>query len=111
MIVPWWVVASLLSNVAIIATEYINRHAPGGWLTILPQTLPLIIAAQFCLFVTFKGAPHWMAAWLVFALGNTFARVGTVYFLSNHEIKSWPIMLLGIATVLAGSFFVKSGLK
>ena len=111
MIVPWWVVASLASNVAIIATEYLNRHAPGGWTSVLPQTLPLIIAAQFCLFVLFKGAPHWMIAWLVFAVGNSAMRVGAVYFFAGHEVRNWAFVLIGTAVILAGAFTLKAGLR
>ena len=109
--VPWWVVASLVSNVAINATEYLNRNAPGGWFSVLPQTALLIIIAQFCLFISFKDAPHWMTAWIVFALGNSTLRVAMVYFLAGHEIRHWPTILFGVATVLAGSFAVKAGLK
>lgn len=107
---PWWV-ASLVSNLAIIATEYINRSARGSWLEVLPQTVPLIVLAQYCLFVNFNGAPHWMTAWAVFAVGNSIMRVAAVQTLAPGEISSWPHALSGILVMIVGAFLVKSGLK
>lgn len=109
--IPWWVVASLMSNASIIVIEYLNREAQGGWATVLPQTAPLIIAAQFCLFFAFRDAPSWMLAWAVFSLGNSVMRVGAVHFLARGEIGSWNATIAGILVMTAGAFIVKTGIK
>lgn len=110
MLLPLWVLASLVSNVAIIATEYLNRHAEGGWLSVLPQTLPLIIVAQFCLFKAFNGANHWLWAWAVFTVGNSIMRVAAVHFTGSH-VESWPVVLAGIAAMMGGAAVLKMGLS
>lgn len=105
----WWV-ASLISNAAIIATEYLNRHHDGSWLEVLPKTLPLIILAQFCLFRAFNGAPHWMIAWAFFTVGNSFMRVGAVYLLAGQGVASWPNVGVGVSIMILGGFVIKRGL-
>ncbi len=109
-LLSWWVY-SLLSNVAIIATEYFNRSAPGGWVTVLPQTALLIVLAQYCLFRTFNGAPHWFTAWMVFVIGNTLMRVVAVQALASSEVTSWTYTSLGIMVMVSGAFLVKEGLR
>lgn len=104
----WWA-ASLISNACIMAIEYMNRQAQGGWLEVLPQTAPFIILAQFCLFRAFNDAPHWMVAWLVFALGNNTMRVTLVYA-TGQPIASWPLILAGVAGMIASSYVLKQGL-
>lgn len=106
---PWYL-ASLIANVAIIATEYLNRNATGGWTSVLPQTAPLIIVAQWCLFLAFNGAPHWLMAWAVFTIGNSLMRVATVG-LTAGEIASYPHVLLGIVIMVGGAFLLKEGLS
>lgn len=107
---PWWL-ASLISNAVIIATEYLNRHAIGGWGTVLPKTIPLIIIAQFCLFKAFNGAPHWMWAWAVFTVGNGFMRVGAVSMFGEDGIGSWPRVIVGVTGMAACALFMKTGLR
>lgn len=107
---PWWV-ASLVSNVAIIFIEYTNRQADDGWMSVLPQTAIPIIIAQWCLFHGFGGAPHWMIAWVFFALGNSVMRVAAIHFLSIGEIGSWPVTLSGVTIMMIGAFVVKEGLR
>ncbi len=108
--VPWWV-ASIISNLAIITTEYLNRTATGGFLSVLPKTFWLIVIAQVCLFRSFNGAPHWMIAWVVFALGNSLMRVTTVRTFSGHEIGNWWYASSGVAVMLLGALLVKQGMK
>ena len=106
---PWWV-ASLMSNVAIIATEYLNRVSPSLSVA-LPRTIPFIIVAQLCLYQAWNGAPHWMMAWVVFVIGNASARILSVYAFAEHEIASWPLLLGGVAVMLGGSLIIKQGLS
>ena len=108
---PPWVLFSLFSNLAIIATEYINRTTVGGFGPAIVKTWPLIFAAQFCLFKSFNGAPHWMTAWVVFALGNAIMRVGAVQVFAIGEISSWPYVLSGIGVMIGGAFVLKLGLS
>lgn len=105
----WWI-ASLISNVAIIWTEYINRHATGTWASVLPQTFFLIVIAQYCLFRAFNGASHWFMAWAVFTVGNSIMRVSAVG-LMGEEVKSWPLALAAIAVMMGGAFLMKTALK
>ncbi len=107
---PWYV-ASLLANAAIMGVEYINRANPGGWLHALPQTAPLIVVAQWGLYHAWSGAPHWMLAWVVFALGNAALRVAAVYLFANGEVASWGHILAGTVAMLAGAFIIKEGLS
>jgi hypothetical protein len=107
---PWWA-ASLISNAAIIATEYTNRYATGGWGSVLPRTLPLIIVAQFCLFRTFNGASHWMWAWAVFTVGNSFMRVGSLAAFGDEAVGSWPKVITGVCIMVSGALFMKMGLR
>ncbi len=105
----WWI-ASLISNVSIILTEYLNRTGDGNWVSVLPKTLPLIILAQWCLFRAFNGAPNWMIAWMMFTIGNAIMRVIAVNFMAGHEVGNWYYTLCGVSVMIAGSFLVKSGL-
>jgi len=107
---PWWAV-SLISNVCIIFTEYMNRASPGGWREALPYTFLPIVVAQACLYGAFSGAPHWLTAWAVFSLGNSVMRVGGVWLMAESEISSWTHVLLGIMVITGGSFLIKQGLR
>lgn len=106
---PWWV-ASLISNVAIIFTEYTNRSADGGWESALPRTILPIVLAQWCLFHSFNGAPHWFAAWAFFTVGNSIMRVGAVYFFGG-SVGSWTHITLGVTVMVGGAFLMKEGLR
>lgn len=107
--VPWWT-ASLISNVAIIFTEYMNRATPGGWGAALPKTFVPIVLAQWCLYVAFNGAPHWLAAWAFFTIGNSLMRVVAVYYFGG-AVGSWAHVMLGITVMLGGAFLLKEGLR
>ncbi len=106
---PWWV-ASLLSNVAIMYVEHMNRGATGGWISILPQTAVPIIFAQWCLYRAFNGAPHWLMAWAVFAVGNAVMRLGLVAVI-GEKVSSWPLAIASVAIMLGGSMLMKTALK
>jgi hypothetical protein len=105
---PWWIY-SLVSNVAIIATEYTNRVATGNWLSVLPTTIPMIIIAQYCLFRTFNDAPHWFIAWGVFTVGNSVARVMGVGFF-GESVANWPLAMAAIGVMMAGALLLKRAL-
>lgn len=108
---PWWV-PSLVANACIIATEYLNASAKGGWASVLPRTAVLIVVAQYCLFKSFNGAPHWLVAWAVFTIGNSGMRVAWVSLAGGeHSVGSWTHALLGITVMIGGAFLVKEGLR
>lgn len=107
---PSWWVASIIANVAIIYIEYVNRATSGGWTEALPLTVGPIILAQFMLFLAFNGAPHWLAGWGFFTIGNSIMRIIAVYFFAS-AVGSWSFVSLGIATMLAGGLILKLGLK
>lgn len=107
-LVPWWVF-SLVSNVAIIFTEYSNRTIDGGWTAALPITIVPIVLAQFCLYHSFNGAPHWMLAWATFTVANSIMRVAMVHFFGG-EIASIHHVVLGCCVMVGGAFLMKEGL-
>ncbi len=108
--VPWWL-ACVISNVAIISIEYINRVTPGGWHKALPKTVLLIVITQWALYHAWNNAPHWFSAWVVFVLGNAIMRVVAVQMGASHEVVSWGHALLGIVLILVGGLVVKLGLR
>ncbi len=107
---PWWV-ASLIANVCITYVEYVNTHASGGWLTVLPLTAVPIVIIQGCLFLSFSGAPHWLTAWAAFSLGSSAMRLTAVALTPDQHIGSWLWILCGVTTMLLGSVAVKEGLR
>lgn len=107
---PWWAY-SIAANAAIIRTEYVNRHAHGGWAEALPDTWYLIALAQLSLYYSFNGAPHWMTAWAFFSVGNALMRAMAVNWTAGHEVSSWAAVSVGIAAMLAGSLVLKAGLR
>ncbi len=107
----WWV-ASIVSNVAIIAIEYLNRTRDfESFLHALPYTGVLIVIAQWALFQNWSGAPHWLMAWVVFAVGNAVMRTAVVGITGTDGIGDWSMVLIGTATMLAGSLVLKQGLS
>lgn len=106
---PWWI-ASIISNVAIIWTEYQNRNALGGWVSVLPITGPAILVAQYCLFRAFNDAPHWFLAWVVFTVGNSIMRVSAVGFFGD-KVGNWPLALTSITIMIGAAFMMKTALK
>jgi hemolysin-activating ACP:hemolysin acyltransferase len=76
---------------------------------VLPQTAPLIIVAQYCLFRTFNDAPHWFVAWAVFTVGNSAARVLGVGLFGEH-VSNWPLALTAITIMMGGALLLKRSL-
>ena len=100
----------MIANVAIIATEYLNRTGVGGWTSVLPQTFPLIVVAQWSLYHAFNNAPHWFMAWVVFTVGNSIMRISAVGIMGD-KVSSWPLALGAIGVMMAGAFLMKSALR
>jgi hypothetical protein len=105
----WWV-ASLVANGAIMGIEYANREATAGWTSVLPVTVPLIILAQWCLFVAFNGAPSWLWAWAVFTVGNCLMRLMIVGFIPHEAPTNWVAVLCGCTLMLGGTYLLKQGI-
>ena len=104
LIVPWWVI-SLISNVAIIATEYINRTSPSIGAAVR-KTWPLILLAQACLFFSYNRAPSLLAAWIVFTIGNSAMRLTMAATVLDEPLKlKWA--LAAAALMVAGSYCIK----
>ena len=102
--IPWWI-ASLVANVSIITTEYINRTQPD-LLSALSRTWPLIVVAQACLFFSYNGAPSLLMAWIVFTVGNSVIRLtmaGTVLGETFHV--QWAVV--GAILMALASFCIK----
>lgn len=103
----WWIVASLLANVAIMAVEFLNRTQPSLG-EALWRTWPLIVLAQVGLYFAWHHAPHMMMAWVVFAVGNSLMRVAVVGGVLGEPMRfSW--IALGIGLTFAGSWAIKMG--
>ena len=108
-----WILASLTANAAIIATEYLNRNG-DGLVSTMSRTWPLILLAQTMLFISFNrntGASHWFAAWAVFTIGNAMMRISAVAYTTPQEVASWTHVTLGIAAMIGGALFMKTGLS
>lgn len=103
-----WVLALVLSNVVIAAIEALNRGAQGmSYQEQLLRTGPLILVAQFGLFIGFRDAPSLMLAWAVFTCGNSLVRVLNAQFVVGEPVTL--ITLLGVLTVMGGGYLVKVG--
>lgn len=111
MPLPWWA-ASILANFCLIGgMEYHYRHAGSGdFSDLLVKTWWIILLGQFFLFHAYGGAPHWMTAWVAFALGSTLVRLTLVRLYAPHEVVSWAYLLAGTFVMLAGATIVKKGL-
>ena len=109
--IPAWILFALMANVFIITTEYLNRHysPDGGWLAVLPVTIVPIVLAQFGLFKCWSGAPHLLAAWLVFTIGNSAMRLGMVRWTTEEGFAWWGV--LGVALMICGALVVKESLR
>lgn len=94
--IPWWVL-SLVSNVAIIATEYMNRQQPT-LLEAWARTWPLILVAQACLYFSYNRAPALLTAWIVFTVGNSIIRLTMASTFLGEPFKAhWAV---------SGAFFM-----
>jgi hypothetical protein len=107
---PVWVLFSLMSNAAIQWVEYLNRTSTAaGFVQQLTWTWPLILVAQWGLFETWRGAPHVLAAWLVFTVGNCVMRLLMSRFILGESFQWWG--LLGVAGMMASAWVVKEALS
>lgn len=102
--VPWWAI-SLLSNIAIIATEYLNRTSPtlpAAW----SRSWPLILMAQAGLWFSYRHAPSLLGAWIVFTIGNSAVRLLMASTVLGEPFRpQWA--LLGAGLMVAASFCIK----
>ena len=106
---PWWA-AGLLANMAVCFVEYFNRtRGAGGWLAVLPYSLPFIIIGQWALYRSWHGAPTMMIAWAYFTLGNNVIRLASSYWMVR-ETYDWRVPL-GCAVMFGGSMLIKAGMK
>ena len=102
--VPWWLL-SLVSNVAIIATEYLNRKQPT-LLSAWGRTWPLILVAQACLYFSYNRAPSLLTAWIVFTVGNSIIRLTMAGTVLGEPFKPhWAFA--GAALMAVASYCVK----
>lgn len=106
--IPWWAFA-VLANLAVILQEWVFRSSPT-YAKALVVTLPFMVLANYCLYRTFSGASAWLLAWVVFTLGNSSMRVASVALTSQHEVRHWATVILGIAIMLCGAYLLKKGL-
>jgi hypothetical protein len=105
----WWV-ASIVANVTIGGIEFLNRtSAATTYWRQLALTAPLILVAQWGLWRAYKDAPSFMFAWIFFSVGNSLVRVLS----AQYAVKEAPstLTLLGVALMLAASYFIKIGAR
>ena len=109
--IPWWVVASLVANVAINAIEYLNRTAAHGtsFSSQLAATWWLILISQFGLFYAWRGAPTMMLASAMFSSMNALMRLASNHFLLGEPLdwRGWA----GVSVMFVGMWLVKSGAR
>lgn len=101
---PWWMI-SLISNFAIITTEYLNRTEPTQY-EALKKTFILIVIAQTCLYYSYNGAPSLMMAWVVFTIGNSVMRLGMAGLVLNEPLKL-PWAVLACLLMTTGAYCIK----
>jgi hypothetical protein len=104
---PWWA-ASILANVAIAGVEYLNRA--GNFDTFgraLLTTGPLILAAQYGLFYSWRDAPSFMLAWAFFTAGNGLIRLVSAQYMVGEGLNT--LTLVGTSIIFAGAYVVKAG--
>ncbi len=104
---PWWV-ASIIANFAIASVEYLNRA--GGFPDFgraLLVTSPLILAAQYGLFYSWRDAPSFMLAWAFFTAGNGLLRLVSSQYLVGEGLST--LTLVGTSIIFAGAYVVKAG--
>ncbi|NJK89144.1 MAG: hypothetical protein HC923_06875 [Myxococcales bacterium] len=71
----WWIAASLLANVAMIANEVLNRQSPTFLDAIKVTFIPILIG-QVLLWYLFRHAPSsLLTAWIAFSIGNSVLRL------------------------------------
>lgn len=106
---PVWVFASLMANASIMAVEYLNRwNLSPSFLGTLRYTLPFIVLGQFGLWYSWRHAPHLLAAWLVFTIGNSAMRLTMVALVQREGFAWWGVV--GVALMIGGALVVKEAL-
>jgi drug/metabolite transporter (DMT)-like permease len=106
---PAWVLYSLMANACIQFVEYTNRTGTADTFAgTLWRTWPFILLAQWGLFETWRHAPHFLAAWLVFTLGNSACRLLVSKYVVGETFAWWG--LAGVACMMGGAFIVKEAL-
>lgn len=104
MTIPWWIL-SIISNAAIITTEYMNRIQPTQ-LEALRYTWLLILIAQTCLYYSYNGAPSLMGAWVMFTIGNSTMRLAMAGTILGEPLKiHWA--LLACVLMISGAYCIK----
>lgn len=106
--VPWYV-WSVLANVAIAVTEFLNRtggygHAGQAFM----RTAPLIFVAQVGLFYAWRDAPSFMTAWATFTIGNIGLRVLSAHFMVGERLTL--DVAFGITMIIMGGHLVRQGM-
>jgi len=100
-----WIAVSLLTNLAVISVECLNRTSPS-LLFALSRTWPLIVLAQFGLWYSYRHAPSLLMAWVVFTAGNSVLRLlATGNVLGETFQTRWAI--LGAGLIACGAFCMK----
>ena len=104
-----WVAWSILANVAIAATEFLNRtgnyeHAGQAF----AHTAGLIVLAQIGLFYAWRDAPTFLTAWAVFTVGNIGLRLLSAHFLIGERLSLG--VLIGVGLIVLGGHFVRNGI-
>lgn len=103
-----WILYSIIANITIIYIEWSYRTSyHGNFVDGLPYMIVPILVAQFCLFNLFKGAPHYMIAWIVFTVGNSILRVTSNHYILKEDL-SW-VGFVGVGTIILGALLVKEG--
>lgn len=108
LIPPTWVLFSLMANVSVQFVEYLNRSGSAGFFRTLVVTGPFIVLAQWGLYESWRNAPHFLAAWLVFTVGNAVARLAVSRYVLG-ETYNW-YAAVGVAMIMAGALVTKSAL-
>lgn len=103
-----WVVSSVLANVLIAYLEYTYRTtgmlAPWG---VYFRIVVSIALMQLSLWYTWKNAPTFLTAWVVFFTGNMLLRIFTTVVIL-HEAPSFQVWA-GIALAVVAAIAVKLG--
>ena len=103
-----WIVASLLSNFAIIGVEYLNRTSPS-LLTSWSRAWPLIFLGQLCLWYSYRHAPALFTAWIVFTIGNSLVRILMAATLLDEPLRL-PWIVAAATAMIVGSYCIKQAI-
>jgi hypothetical protein len=103
-----WLLAGLMSNVAIAWIEWYNRTSAASSFTAqLPITFVPILIAQLGLWYSWKHAPSMMIAWFAFSLGNNALRLLSVKFVLRESLTMYHIA--GAICIVLGGWLIANG--